>query len=216
MNAKVDTYINGLKKWKQEAQALREILLNTELEENFKWSVPCYTYNGKNVIILTTLKEHCALSFFNGASLSDPNGILIIPGEHTQSGRWMKFDAMANINKHTKLIKSFIKEAIELEVNGVKLINSKPSELPLPVELENIFKKDAKLKKAFNALTPGRQRAYLIYFSGTKNAQTIINRIEKYAPKILCGKGFHDCTCGLSKRMPNCDGSHKFAKAQIK
>jgi uncharacterized protein YdeI (YjbR/CyaY-like superfamily) len=82
--------------------------------------------------------------------------------------------------------------------------------------LETIFKKDAKLKKAFNALTPGRQRAYLIYFSGTKNAQTIINRIEKYTPKILCGKGFNDCTCGLSKRMPNCDGSHKFAKAQIK
>jgi uncharacterized protein YdeI (YjbR/CyaY-like superfamily) len=124
----------------------------------------------------------------------------------------MKFDTVANINKHTKLIKSFIKEAIELEVNGVKLINTKSSALPLPVELENIFKKDTKLKKAFNALTPGRQRAYLIYFSGTKNAQTIINRIEKYAPKILCGKGFNDCTCGLSKRMPNCDGSHKYAK----
>jgi len=212
MNAKVDTYLNSLKKWKQEAQLLREILLTTELVEEFKWSRPCYTYHGKNIVGIATLKEHCALNIFNGASLSDPNGILIIPGEHTQSGRWMKFDAVANINKHTKLIKSFIKEAIELEVNGVKLIKTIPSAIPLPVELENIFKKDAKLKKAFNALTPGRQRAYLIYFSGTKNAQTIINRIEKYAPKILCGKGFHDCTCGLSKRMPNCDGSHKFAK----
>lgn len=145
MNAKVDTYINGLKKWKQETQLFREILLTTELEENFKWAVPCYTYNGKNVIILTNLKDHCALSFFNGASLIDPNGILIIPGEYTQSGRWMKFDSIASINKHTKLIKSFIKEAIELELSGVKLIKSKPSELPLPVELENIFKKDAKL-----------------------------------------------------------------------
>jgi uncharacterized protein YdeI (YjbR/CyaY-like superfamily) len=212
MNEKVDVYINGLKKWKQEAQLLREILLTTELEEDFKWSRPCYTYNGKNILGIATLKEHCALNIFNGASLTDPNGILIIPGEHSQSGRWMKFETVANINKHTKLIKSFIKEAIELEVNGVKLIKTKPAALPLPVELENIFKKDAKLKKAFNALTPGRQRAYLIYFSGTKNAQTIINRIEKYTPKILCGKGFNDCTCGLSKRMPNCDGSHKFAK----
>lgn len=212
MNEKVDAYINGLKKWKKEAQLLREILLTTELEEEFKWSRPCYTYNGKNIVGIATLKEHCALNIFNGASLSDPNGILIIPGEHTQSGRWMKFDTVANINKHTKLIKSFIKEAIELEVNGVKLIKKKPSTLALPIELETIFKKDAKLKKAFNALTPGRQRAYLIYFSGTKNAQTIINRIEKYTPKILCGKGFNDCTCGLSKRMPNCDGSHKFAK----
>lgn len=212
MNAKVDTYINGLKKWKQEAQLLREILLTTDLEEEFKWSRPCYTYNGKNIVGIATLKENCALNIFNGASLTDPNGILIIPGEHTQSGRWMKFDSIANINKYTKLIKAFIKEAIELEQNGVKPIKSIPATLPLPVELENIFKKEAKLKKAFNALTPGRQRAYLIYFSGTKNAQTIINRIEKYAPKILCGKGFNDCTCGLSKRMPNCDGSHKFAK----
>jgi uncharacterized protein YdeI (YjbR/CyaY-like superfamily) len=213
MNEKVDTYINGLKKWKQETQLLREILSSTELDEEFKWSRPCYTYNGKNIVGIATLKEHCALNIFNGASLSDPSGVLIIPGEHTQSGRWMKFDSVANINKHTKLIKSFIKEAIELEVNGVKLIKTKPTALTLPVELETIFKKDAKLKKAFNALTPGRQRAYLIYFSGTKNAQTIINRIDKYTPKILCGKGFHDCTCGLSKRMPNCDGSHKFAKA---
>jgi uncharacterized protein YdeI (YjbR/CyaY-like superfamily) len=212
MNEKVDAYINGLKKWKQEVQLLREILSSTELDEDFKWSRPCYTYNGKNIVGIATLKEHCALNIFNGASLTDPNGILIIPGEHTQSGRWMKFDTVANINKHTKLIKSFIKEAIELEVNGVKLIKTKPATLALPVELETIFKKDAKLKKAFNALTPGRQRAYLIYFSGTKNAQTIINRIEKYTPKILCGKGFNDCTCGLSKRMPNCDGSHKFAK----
>ena len=212
MNVKADAYINGLKSWKQEAQLLREILLTTDLEEDFKWSRPCYTYNGKNIVGLATLKEHCALNIFNGASLSDPNGILIIPGEHTQSGRWMKFDSIANITKHTKLIKAFIKEAIELEQNGVKPVKSKPATLPLPVELENIFKKDAQLKKAFNALTPGRQRAYLIYFSGTKNPQTIINRIEKYAPKILCGKGFNDCTCGLSKRMPNCDGSHKFAK----
>lgn len=212
MNAKVDAYINNLKSWKQEAQLLRDILLTTELVEAFKWSKPSYTYNGKNIVGIATLKDHCALNVFNGASLTDPNGILIIPGVHTQTGRWMKFDSIATINKQAKIIKSFIKEAIFLEQNGIKLIKSKPIELPLPIELENIFKKDTKLKKAFNALTPGRQRAYLIYFSGTKNPQIIIKRIEKFAPKILFGKGFNDCTCGLSRRMPTCDGSHKFAK----
>lgn len=212
MNAKVDTYINGLKNLKEEVIRLREILSTTELTEEFKWARPCYTFNGKNILGIATLKEHCALNIFNGASLTDPNSILIIPGEHTQSGRWMKFASLAEINKQAKIIKSFIKEAIELEQNGVKLIKSAPVSLPIPAELQSIFKKDAKLSKAFYALTPGRQRAYLIYFSGSKNSQTIINRIEKYAPKILCGKGFNDCTCGLSKRMPNCDGSHKFAK----
>ena len=212
MNVMVDAYIKNLKNWKQEAQLLRDILLTTELVEEFKWSRPCYTYNGKNIVGIVTLKDHCALNIFNGAALTDPNGILIIPGEHTQAGRWMKFDSIATINKQSKIVKLFIKEAINLEQHGIKLIKSQPLKLPLPVELENLFKKDSKLKNAFNALTPGRQRAYLIYFSGTKNSQTIINRIEKYAPKILCGKGFNDCTCGLSKRMPTCDGSHKFAK----
>ena len=212
MNAKVDAYIENLKSWKKEAKLLREILLTTELVEDFKWSRPCYTYNGKNILGIATLKEHCALNIFNGAALNDPNEILIIPGEHSQSGRWMKFDSAANINKQSKIIKSFIKQAIDSENSVVKLKKSAPIQLPIPIELENIFKKDATLKKAFYALTPGRQRAYLIYFTGSKNAQTIITRIEKYAPKILCGKGFNDCTCGLSKRMPNCDGSHKFAK----
>jgi uncharacterized protein YdeI (YjbR/CyaY-like superfamily) len=212
MNEDVDAYINNLKSWKQEAQLLRDILLTTELVEAFKWSRPCYTYNGKNIVGIAILKDHCALNIFNGAALTDPNEILIIPGEHTQLGRWMKFDSLASINKQAKIVKSFIKEAIVLEQNGIKLVKAKPIQIPLPLELEILFKKDTKLKKAFNSLTPGRQRAYLIYFTGTKNPQTIMNRIEKYAPKILCGKGFNDCTCGLSKRMPNCDGSHKFAK----
>jgi uncharacterized protein YdeI (YjbR/CyaY-like superfamily) len=193
MNAKVDAYINGLKNWKEEVQHLRAILLTTELEEDFKWGRPCYTFNGKNLVGLTPLKDHCALNIFNGAYLTDPNELLILPSEHTQSGRWMKFTTISDIKKKTPAIKAFMKEAISLELSG-------------PI------KEKAKLKKAFNALTPGRQRAYLIYFTGSKNAQTIINRIEKFTPKILCGKGFNDCTCGLSKRMPNCDGSHKFAK----
>ncbi len=210
MNSKVDTYIQGLKNWKEEVELLREILLTTNLEEDFKWSRPCYTYNGKNILGIATLKEHCALNIFNGASLSDPNEILIIPGEHSQSARWMKFETKAAINKHSKIIKALVKESIELEASGVKKIKSVAPKLNCPEELENIFKKDAKLKTAFYALTPGRQRAYLIYFTAPKQSETRITRIKKYAPKILCGKGFNDCTCGFSKRMPNCDGSHKF------
>ena len=211
MNEKVDAYMQGLKIWKAEAEELRGLLLATELEEDFKWGRPCYTYNGKNIIGLTPLKEHCALNFFNGAVLSDTNGVLIMPGEHTQNGRWMKFDSLSSIKKYKNLLKLFIKEAIEIENSGVK----KPTSLTtisLPEELQSIFKKDAKLNKAFHSLTPGRQRAYLIYFTAAKQSDTRIARIKKYAPKILCGKGFHDCTCGLSKRMPTCDGSHKFAK----
>jgi uncharacterized protein YdeI (YjbR/CyaY-like superfamily) len=211
MNEKVDAYLQGLKNWKAEAEELRALLLATELEEDFKWGRPCYTYNGKNIIGLTPLKEHCALNFFNGAVLSDTNGILIMPGEHTQNGRWMKFDSLSAIKKYKNILKLFVKEAIEIENSGVK----KPASLTtisLPEELQSIFKKDAKLNKAFHSLTPGRQRAYLIYFTAAKQSDTRIARIKKYAPKILCGKGFHDCTCGLSKRMPTCDGSHKFAK----
>jgi uncharacterized protein YdeI (YjbR/CyaY-like superfamily) len=211
MNAKVDAYIEGLKNWKKEAALLREILLTTQLEEDFKWARPCYTHNGKNILGIATLKAHCALNIFNGASLSDPNGLLIIPGEHSQSGRWMKFESIAEIKKKSPAIKAFVKEAIMLETSGTLKEKIKAPTLALPTALQAIFKKNAKLQKAFNALTPGRQRAYLIYFSSAKNEKTIINRIEKYAPKILCGKGFNDCTCGLSKRMPTCDGSHKFA-----
>lgn len=211
MNEKVDAYMQGLKNWKTEAEELRALLLATELEEDFKWGRPCYTYNGKNIIGLTPLKEHCALNFFNGAVLSDTNGVLIMPGEHTQNGRWMKFDSFSSIKKYKNILKLFVKEAIEIENSGVKKPTSLTS-ISLPEELASIFKKDAKLNKAFHNLTPGRQRAYLIYFTAAKQSETRIARIHKYAPKILCGKGFHDCDCGMSKRMPTCDGSHKFAK----
>jgi uncharacterized protein YdeI (YjbR/CyaY-like superfamily) len=210
MNPKVDTYISSLKNWREEVELIREILLTTNLEEGFKWSKPCYTYNGKNILGIATLKEHCALNIFNGASLSDPNEILMIPGEHSQSARWMKFENKSAINKYSKIIKAFVKQAIELEATGVNKIKTVAPKLNCPEELENIFKKDAKLKTAFYALTPGRQRAYLIFFTAPKQAETRVTRIKKYTPKILCGKGFNDCTCGFSKRMPNCDGSHKF------
>ncbi len=212
MNEKVDAYMKGLKIWKAEAEELRALLLATDLVEDFKWGKPCYTYNGKNIIGLTPLKESCALNFFNGAVLSDPNGVLIMPGEHTQNGRWMKFSSLLDIKKHTSLLKLFVKESFEIENSGIKKPKTVLTAITFPEELQSALKKDTKLNKAFNALTPGRQRAYLIYFMAAKQTETRIERIKKYTPKILCGKGFNDCTCGLSKRMPTCDGSHKYAK----
>ena len=171
-------------------------------------------YNGKNIVALTPLKEHCALNMFNGALINDIQGLLIKPGENSQSARWMKFSSSSEITKQSKVIKAYLKEAIEIEKNGTKkqLIAEKikPVENKIPVEFQSILNKNKALQTAFKALTPGRQRAYLLFFSSAKQSQTIIDRIEKYTPKILCGKGINDCTCGHSKRMPTCDGSHKY------
>lgn len=207
MNRDVTKYINRSKQWKEELQAIREILLETELVEEFKWASPCYTNNNKNIIILAPFKEYFALGFFNGAHLTDPKGLLVKPGEHTRVGRQLRLENVADIVKKKSTIKKFIKESISAEA----FTFSKPEAAPAIVveELNVIFKKNAALKKAFESLTPGRQRGYLIFFSGAKQSETRIARIEKYTHQILCGKGLTDCTCGLSKRMPACDGSHK-------
>jgi uncharacterized protein YdeI (YjbR/CyaY-like superfamily) len=213
MNTKVDSYIKSLKSWKCEAAQLRSILLASGLDEDFKWGRPCYTFNGKNVIGITPLKDHCALNVFNGALLKDTHSILIKPGENTQSGRWIKYESVAEINTQSKILKAYIKEAIDIEKTGVKKQLAqekvKPVENKIPIEFQNILNNNKALNAAFKALTPGRQRAYLLFFSAPKQSQTIITRVEKYIPKILCGKGINDCTCGHSKRMPACDGSHK-------
>jgi len=207
MNQNVTQYISRAKLWKEELQTIREILLETELVEEFKWASPCYTHNNKNIIILAPFKEYFALGFFNGAHLTDPKGLLVKPGEHTRAGRQLRLENVADIVKKKSTIKKFIKESISAEA----FTPSKPEAAPAIVveELNVIFKKNAALKKAFESLTPGRQRGYLIFFSGAKQSETRIARIEKYTHKILCGKGLTDCTCGLSKRMPACDGSHK-------
>lgn len=212
MNPNVDVYIHKLKKWQQEAAALQSILLATGLVEEFKWGRPCYTAEGKNTIAITPLKDHCALNFFNGAQLKDPKELLIIPGENAQSARWMKFISVADIHKKTKYIQLLAKEAMAIAALAPTGVKKTTPSIPLPNELLVQFKSNPNLKRAFHQLTPGRQRGYLIYFTGTKNAATMNTRIEKVVPKILCGKGLHDCTCGLSKKMPSCDGSHRFAK----
>lgn len=211
MNIKVSSYISKLKTWKAEMEALRAILHAFPLTEELKWGKPCYAFENSNIIIIQGFKEYCGLLFFKGALLKDVKGLLVKPGENTQGGRLIKFKTVKEITKLKAPIKSYIKEAIEVEKLGLK-IEPMEKELVLPDELLAIFKKNAPFKKAFNALTPGRQRAYNMFFTAAKQSATRETRIEKYKKQILDGKGINDCTCGLSQKMPYCDGSHRQLK----
>jgi uncharacterized protein YdeI (YjbR/CyaY-like superfamily) len=186
---------------------LRRILLDCLLIETFKWRTPVYMVGTKNIIAIGSLKGHCALSFFNGALLQDEDNLLIKPGEHTQSGRWMKFSSVEEILEKEEFIKAYVYESIEVEKLGLKM--EKPQEIPYPEELTAFFDKNPVVKTAFEKLTPGRQRAYLMHFSDGKQSSTRTARIEKNEKYILRGVGLTDCICGLSKRKPSCDGSHK-------
>ena len=208
-NPIVDNYLKKAKNWKLEMEALRAILLSAPLEEEFKWGKPCYAYQEKNLFIIQAFKDNCALLFFKGALLKDEKKLLVKPGENSQAGRMLRFKDVQEIIKIKSILKSYIKEAIDAEKNGLKVEVKNEIQLELPEELVAKFKKNGAFKKAFNQLTPGRQRAYLLFFTAAKQAETRVTRIEKYTQQILCGKGINDCTCGLSKRMPNCDGSHK-------
>ncbi len=212
MNKEVDIYLAKAKKWQKEMLLLRDILLACKLEEEIKWGKPCYSMNNGIVIMIQAFKDHCDLGFFKGVLMQDNAGILIKAGENTQAARQMRFTDIKEIEKHSKIIKSYIKEAVEIEKKGLQYKTDSKSEQIQVDELAQIFKKDGALKKAFESLTPGRQRAYLIHFSGAKQSETRIARIQKQIAKIKCGKGMNDCTCGLSKRMPNCDGSHNKLK----
>jgi uncharacterized protein YdeI (YjbR/CyaY-like superfamily) len=211
MNKKVDAFISKLKTWKAEMEALRAILHEFPLTEELKWGKPCYAFENSNIIIIQGFKEYCGLLFFKGALLKDAKSLLVKPGENTQGGRLIKFKTVQEITKLKASIKSYIKEAIEVEKLGLKL-EPMEKELVLPDELLAIFKKNAPFKKAFNSLTPGRQRAYNMFFTAAKQSATRETRIEKYKKQILDGKGINDCTCGLSQKMPYCDGSHRQLK----
>ena len=209
MNPSVTQYIANAKLWKEELLAIRKILLETELVEDFKWSMPCYTLNNKNIVIIAPFKEYFALAFFNGAAISDSSKLLIKAGANTQSGRQLRFKDSKEILDQKAIIKKYIKEAISIQSTSTPE-NTKPTAPKVEVEeLNTIFKSDINFEKGFQALTPGRQRGYLIYFSGAKQTETRVTRIEKYRDRIIAGIGITDCTCGLSKRMPSCDGSHK-------
>lgn len=212
MNLAIDKFFANSTQWKIELAALRKIILGFDLIEELKWSKPCYMFQNANIISLTPLKESCALAFFKGALLKDPSNILIKPGEHTQSGRWIKFTSLNQIKELEKILKAYIHEAIEVEKAGLKLILEANAGPELPVELRNILKANKKFNSAFYSLTPGRQRGYAMFFSAPKQSSTRTLRVEKYMERILDGKGLNDCTCGLSKKMPACDGSHKYLK----
>ncbi len=212
MNPEVDIFIEKAKQWQEELTQLRNIILDCDLTEELKWGQPCYTYNNKNLIILGGFKDFCVISFFKGVLLIDSEKILIQQGENSQSARAIKFTNTKQIIDLAPVIKSYIFEAIEVEKSGLKVEYKKPEEYDIPTELEEKIASDSAFKEAFNELTPGRQKAYLLHFSSAKQSKTRMNRIEKYTGRILNGKGINDCVCGLSKRMPNCDGSHKYPK----
>jgi uncharacterized protein YdeI (YjbR/CyaY-like superfamily) len=203
----VDQFIQSADKWQAEMAYLRFLLLDCLMVETYKWRTPVYMVGSKNLIAISSLKEHCALNFFNGALLQDEEGLLIKPGEHTQLGRWMKFNSVEQIQEKADLIKAYILEAIEVEKLGLKM--EKPSEIPYPEELVTIFAAKPAVKTAFEKLTRGRQRAYLRFFSDGKQSETRTSRIEKNEKYILKGIGITDCICGLTKRKPSCDGSHR-------
>jgi uncharacterized protein YdeI (YjbR/CyaY-like superfamily) len=191
-NPKVDAFIADAKKWPEELKRLRAILLDSELTEDFKWSQPCYTFEGKNVVVLGEFKDGCAFSFFKGALLKDVHGVLTMPGQHSQSTRWIKFTSVREVAETKSLLKAYIREAIEVEKAGLKVKLRKTSDLKFPEELQTMLDELPDFKNAFEALTPGRQRAYIYHFSAPKQSKTREARIRKYMPRILKGKGLLD------------------------
>lgn len=209
LNPKVDDFLSESKTWKEEFVKLREIVLGCELTEEFKWMHPCYTLNGKNIVLIHGFKEYCALLFHKGALLKDAEKILIQQTENVQSARQIRFANLQEIAEMESTIKAYIQEAIEVEKAGLEVKVEKNKEIIILEELQTKFDELPALKTAFEALTPGRQRAYILHFTQPKQAKTRESRIMKSIERILIGKGLNDCICGLSKRMPNCDGSHK-------
>ncbi|PLV37319.1 YdeI family protein [Bacillus subtilis] len=191
-NPKVDEFLSKAKKWKEEFEKLRTIILDCELTEDFKWMHPCYTYNNKNVVLIHGFKEYCALLFHKGALLQDAHGILIQQTENVQEARQIRFTTVQEINELENILKAYIHEAIEVEKAGLKVEVNKNIELNIPEELQKKFDEIPALKIAFEALTPGRQRAYTLYFSQAKQSKTRESRVEKYVQKILDGKGLKD------------------------
>jgi uncharacterized protein YdeI (YjbR/CyaY-like superfamily) len=210
MNPKVDDYLSNTTKFQKELELLRSIVLDCGLIEELKWETPCYMFQKTNMILLGAFKDSCIISFLKGALLSDTENLLMKAGENTQAARIIKFTNVKDIVKIKSILKTYIFEAIEIEKAGLKVEPKKHSEYNVPEELKNQFKQKPDFKKAFEALTPGRQRGYLLYFSDSKQSKTREARIEKYTQRIMSGKGINDCVCGLSKKMPGCDGSHKY------
>jgi len=189
-NPKVDAFVSRTKVWQGEIKKLRSILLDCGLDEDIKWGKPCFAFEGKNVAIIQPFKAHCSLMFFKGALFEDTHGLLRSQGENTQSALRLEFTSEAQVKK--AVVASYVKQAILVEKSGLAVDFKAERELELPEELTQILQKNRKLAKAFHALTPGRQRGYVMHFKGAKQSQTRTARIEKCIPKILAGLGMND------------------------
>jgi uncharacterized protein YdeI (YjbR/CyaY-like superfamily) len=192
MNPEVDWYFGKAKKWQQESKKLRTIVLDCGLTEELKWGKPCYTFRGSNVVLIHGFKDYCALLFFKGALLKDAKGILVQQTENVQAARQVRFTNLREIAEKETTLKAYIKEAIAVEKAGLEVDYKKTSEFKIPEEFQNKLDENPALKTAFDALTPGRQRGYILYFSAAKQSKTREARIEKCMQQILNGKGLND------------------------
>ena len=191
-NPKVDAVLSKAKQWQAEMEKLRAFLLDSPLTEELKWGWPCYTLNGKNIVLIHGFNEYCALLFFKGALMSDPRGILIQQTENVQAARHFRFTSLQEIVAQEPVIKEYVEEAIRVEKAGLKMEPRKTEEFPILDEFQQKLNELPALQAAFQALTPGRQRGYLLYFAAPKQSKTRESRIEKYIPQILEGKGLRD------------------------
>lgn len=192
MNPKVDFYFHKSEKWQKEMEALRTIVLDCGLTEELKWGCPCYTFESRNVVLIHEFKDYCALLFFKGALLEDTHGLLVQQSENVQAARQIRFTNIRQIVEGEAALKTYIHQAIAVEKAGLKVPLKKTSERTVPEEFQSRLQEDPALKTAFEALTPGRQNAYLLYFSAPKQSKTRTSRVEKYLPQILDGKGLND------------------------
>jgi uncharacterized protein YdeI (YjbR/CyaY-like superfamily) len=192
MNPKVDWFFNKATKWQKEYAKLRTIILDCDLKEELKWGQPCYTYEKSNIVLIHGFKDYCALLFFKGVLLKDKKKILVQQTENVQAARQLRFTSVQEISKLEKTIKAYVYEAVAVEESGAKVELKKTKEFTMPEEFQTKLNKSRALKNAFEALTPGRQRGYLLHFSSAKQAKTREARVEKYIPKILEGKGLED------------------------
>ena len=192
LNPKVDAFLSRSNKWQEEFRKLRAIILDCALTEELKWGVPCYTFQKENIVLIHGFKDYCAILFIKGSLLQDPHSILIQQTPNVQAGRQIRFTNITEIVAMESILKEYILEAIEVEKAGLEVPFKKPAEFEIPEELRMRYDANPNLKSAFDALTPGRQRSYMLYFSAPKQSKTREARVEKYIPKILDGMGLDD------------------------
>jgi len=214
MNPEVDVLLAEATRWSPELQFLRALVLQAPLVEEVKWGQPCYTHEGRNIAILGGFKNYFVLSLMKGALIPDPQALLSKTGANTVEGRWMKFSSMAEAEAAAPFVHEYLLAAIEAEQRGLR-VEKPANEFAVPAELEAAYEVIPGLREAFEALTVGRQRAYLMFFTAAKQSATVSARIEKFTVRILRGKGMNDCVCGYSQKMPGCDGSHKMYPGSV-